>query len=394
MSQYYNNFMSLYDSEMFKQDEKHNGKEQIGRAQILYMLSRTQSMFKWENLPETIPQRNLEMMLQINGNVFFSKVNGEYYVFTGGLGGEPDVYYEPTEYVIANPALDYSKNLKIDTDGILMRSDSYGVGLLPMMQKYAHLMVENEFTMRIADINARIPFLLAATDDKTYKSALLFLERVADGSLGVISDDAFYESLKSLPAGNSNNTRLTDLIEYQQYLKAAWFNELGLNANYNMKREAVSAGEAQLNDDALLPFVDDMLKARKTGIEKINEMYGLDISVELDSSWMKEQIEQIEMLSPEEYETAGDIIPQNDDPAISGSDEWATASDPEPKEDETEETEEVKDDLEVEEISEEVEDPEKILEEMKEVIEDLKEDIEDIKEEVTEESDDDNTETE
>lgn len=394
MSQYYNNFMSLYDSEMFKQDEKHNGKEQIGRAQILYMLSRTQSMFKWENLPETIPQRNLEMMLQINGNVFFSKVNGEYYVFTGGLGGEPDVYYEPTEYVIANPALDYSKNLKIDTDGILMRSDSYGVGLLPMMQKYAHLMVENEFTMRIADINARIPFLLAATDDKTYKSALLFLERVADGSLGVISDDAFYESLKSLPAGNSNNTRLTDLIEYQQYLKAAWFNELGLNANYNMKREAVSAGEAQLNDDALLPFVDDMLKARKTGIEKINEMYGLDISVELDSSWMKEQIEQIEMLSPEEYETAGDIIPQNDDPAISGSDELATASDPEPKEDETEETEEVKDDLEVEEISEEVEDPEKIMEEMKEVIEDLKEDIEDIKEEVTEESDDDNTETE
>lgn len=395
MSQYYNNFMSLYDSELFKQDEKHNGKEKLGRAQIMYMLARTQSMFKWENLPETIPQRNLEMMLQINGNVFFTKVDGEYYVFTGGLGGEPDVYYEPSEYVVANPALNYSKNLKIDTDGILMRSDSYGVGLLPMMQKFAHLMVENEFTMRIADINARIPFLLAATDDKTYKSALLFLERVADGSLGVISDDAFYESLKSLPAGNSNNTRLTDLIEYQQYLKAAWFNELGLNANYNMKREAVSAGEAQLNDDALLPYVDDMLRSREIGIEKINEMYGLDISVELNSSWLKEVQEQLEV-DTELYNNDSDIIPQNDDSAISQqseSDESATASDSDTPED-NEEVEEVKDDLEVEEISEEVEDPEKILEEMKEVIEDLKEDIEDIKEEVTEESDDDNTETE
>ena len=143
---YCNLGIELFNPDIFKEDEKHHGKEHIGTAQILYMLARTQSMFDYENLPETIPSRNLEIMLQLNGNVFFTQVDGKYYVFTGGLGGEPDVYYEPTIYTVANPALNFSKNLKIGEDGILIRSDSYGVGLLPMMQKYSALLVENEFT--------------------------------------------------------------------------------------------------------------------------------------------------------------------------------------------------------------------------------------------------------
>lgn len=368
------NGVKLFDDEMFKQDEKHKGKDIIGRAQILYMLTRTQSMFKYTNLPETIPQRNLEIMLQTNGNVFFTEIDGDYYVFTGGLGGKPDVYYEPTEYVIANPALRISKNLDIKNDGVLIRSDSYMIGLLPMMQKYACLMVENEFTMRIADINSRIPFLLSATDDKTEKSAKLFLERVADGELGIVSDDAFYESFKVNNTGSTQSTRLTDLIEYQQYLKAAWFNELGLNANYNMKREAVSAGEAQLNDDALLPFIDDMLKCRKEAIDKINEMYELDISIELNSAWLKEQQEQ--MLVDENLEMDDNIdenFPPEDSIHESESDNVAISDSDSPSE-----AEEVKE-------PEEAEEPKTVIEDMAEELEEIKEDIEEIKEEVIEE---------
>ena len=257
------------------------------------MLDRTQVMFDYEGLPDTIPARNLEIMLQLNGNVFFTEVNGKKYVFTGGLGGEPDVYYEPTIYTVANPALAFSKNLKIDEEGVLIRNDSYGVGLLPIFQKYAALLAENEITMRIADINNRIMFLLSAADDRTKASAEKFLSDVQDGKLGVISDNAFLESLKALPTATQNSVRLTDLIEFEQYLRAGWFNDLGINANYNMKRESISPDEAQLNDDALLPFVDDMLECRRIGLEKVNTMYDLDIKVNLASSWLKEQMQQV-----------------------------------------------------------------------------------------------------
>lgn len=377
---YTNLGVKLFNPDIFKEDEKHHGKENIGTGQILYMLARTQSMFIYEGLPEKIPARNLEMMLQLNGNVFFTDAAGDYYVFTGGLGGEPDVYYEPTIYTVANPALRFNKELKIGEDGILIRSDSYGIGLLPMMQKYAALMVENEFTMRIADINSRIAFLLSATDDRTEKSARVFLERVVNGDMGVITESAFLDSLKVNPAGSQNSIRLTDLIEYQQYLKAAWFNDLGINANYNMKRESISPDEAQLNDDALLPFVDDMLKCRKLAFDKINEKYGLDIKVELDSSWLKEQ-EQI---------TGFPAPPQadEDNPASPDSEEIQGPDTPEEVPEEA--PEEVTEDQET--PSEEPEEPSEVIEEIKEDIEEIKEDIQEVKEDLN--NGDEDTETE
>ena len=52
-----------------------------------------------------------------------------------------------------------------------------------------------------------------------------------------------------------------------------------------MKREGINSYESQLNDDMLFPTVDDMLERRKEGIEKVNKMYGTNITVELNSSW-------------------------------------------------------------------------------------------------------------
>ena len=285
--------ISLFDSDYLEPGKNNDVKKHLGEQHVLYMLNRTQVMFDYKNLPETIPARNLEMMLQLNGNVFFTKVRGDFYVFTGGLGGEPDVYYEPTIYTVANPYLNYSKNLVIGDDGVLIRNDSYGVGLLPLFKKYAALLAENELTMRIADVNNRIMFLLSAADDRTKVSAEKFMDDVSKGKLDVISDNAFLESLKVLPAATQNSVRLTDLIEFEQYLRAGWFNDLGINANYNMKRESISPNEAQLNDDALLPFVDDMLEMRRIGIKQVNEKYDLDIEVNLSSSWLKEQLEQV-----------------------------------------------------------------------------------------------------
>ena len=57
---------------------------------ILYMISRCQSMIEWKNLPESIPARNLELLLQVNGNVCFYKYNETLYAFRGGMGGPLD----------------------------------------------------------------------------------------------------------------------------------------------------------------------------------------------------------------------------------------------------------------------------------------------------------------
>jgi hypothetical protein len=118
------------------------------------------------------------------------------------------------------------------------------------------------------------------------------LKDVEDGKLGVVADNVFLDGIRVQPYGQSSNTStITNLIELMQYEKASLYNELGLNANYNMKRETIVSNEAQMNNDSLLPLVDDMLEMRRKGAEKVNKMFGTNITVDYSSSWKDNMIE-------------------------------------------------------------------------------------------------------
>ena len=85
----------------------------------------------------------------------------------------------------------------------------------------------------------------------------------------------------------------------------SWYNDLGLNANYNMKRESISASESDLNEDALLPFIDDMLQQRKLLAENVNAKFGTNIKVDLASSWKKIR-KEIELREEEQESNISD----------------------------------------------------------------------------------------
>lgn len=267
-------------------------KMKVRADHIDYMLARTHRMFKWDNLPDTIPDRIPELFLQINGHVCFTEVKGDLYILTGGLGGPPDPYYMPTLYTVANPALNYSRSLKIGDECVVMPNDSMYKGLIPLFTRYAAAMTETELSIFIASINSRISEIISASDDDTKESAEIYLQHIQDGELGVIGESAFMEGV-NVHAGNAGSvhTIIEDLIELEQYQKASWYNELGLNANYNMKRESINSGESQLNRDALLPLVDDMLQVRQEKIEQVNSKYGTDIKIDFASAWKDNEIE-------------------------------------------------------------------------------------------------------
>lgn len=261
-----------------------NDKKTCVNNYIAYMLLRTQSLFSYKNLPKTISKRTLEYYLQTTGHACVAEVDGQIYAFNGGLGGQPDVYYQPTIYTVANPALNLSKTFKIDNDCILIRNDSFMIGLMPLFNKYASQLVENDISMRLVDINTRIQSLLSASDDRTKASAEKYIRDIEDGKLGLIAESALIDGLKTQPY-STTAIRLTDLIEYHQYLKAGWFNDIGLNANYNMKRESLNSNETQLNDDMLMPLIDNMLLERQQAVDKINQKFGLNIEVNYSSAW-------------------------------------------------------------------------------------------------------------
>ena len=248
-------------------------------------LTKTQSMFVYENLPVTIPQSELEHLLQTTGNCFVAEVDGKLYALSGSTGGLTDAYNRPTQYIVANPALNLTKTYEIGKDGVLVKNDYYMNGLLPLIGKFAVLLTDSNISLNTAVILSRITMLISASDDKTKQSADVFMQKILDGDFSVIGESAFFDGVKlqTIPTGSSS--QLMQLMEIIQYYKANLLNELGLNANFNMKRERLNRSEVSMNIDVLLPFVDNMLYERQQAVEAINEMFGTEITVDLHSSW-------------------------------------------------------------------------------------------------------------
>lgn len=275
---------------------------------IAYMLNRTQQMFKYEGLPETIPQRNLELLLQVNGYAAIAETNGALYAFFGGLGGIPDAYYMPTLCIVNNPALNFNKELKIDVDTVIITNDDLYAGLIPMFTKYAELLTENDITFRTASINARLMSVISAQDDATKEGAKKYIKDIEDGELGIIGEGAFFDGVRVQPAASATGQRFNELIEYNQYLKASWLNDIGIEANYNMKRESLNESEVKLNVKALLPLAENMLDCRKKGVEKVNDMFGTNISVDFSGVWedTAEEIDSINQITDEQEDAEGE----------------------------------------------------------------------------------------
>ena len=288
-----------------------------------YTFTRTQSMFTYEGLPDTIPVERLESYLQRNGSCCIAEHEGKLYALIGNAGGELDEYYQPTLYTVANPALNLSKTFKIGEDCVYCRNDFDAVGLVPLVSRYCGLMTENLLTVRISDINMRMMNLLSAPDDNTLQSTKQYLNDLEEGKLGVVGETPFFDGLKLQSKGVGNGDYMIQFIELQQYLKGSMYNELGINANFNMKREALSGSEVALNDDALMPLIDDMLKHRRAMCDELNEMFGLDVSVDYGSTWHSNVVEK-QLISEEELgandteseEAAGDesALPNDKDP--------------------------------------------------------------------------------
>lgn len=284
-------------------------KEKSCREFATYFLMRVMKMFRYKGLPEEIPVDCMSKMLFCDGFGFFTKYKSsnsldqevdQYYFFHGRMGDIIDAYYRPTRIIIANPGANCYEDFELGKqkggtyygeNGVIIRNDTLYHGLLPLIKRYAYLLAENILTMHSADVFLRILALISASDDKTVVSANEFIKQIEKGKMMAIADSKFFEGVKMQSPPSNNGSYLTQFIEYQQYFLGSFFNEIGLNANFNMKRESIAKSESSLNEDSMLPLCQNMLMCRREDFSVVNEIYGLNIEVDFDSAWLENALE-------------------------------------------------------------------------------------------------------
>lgn len=269
------------------------------KAYKSYMLSRLTKMFHYNNLPETLPKYMLEYYLMINGHCIVSQVDSQLFAFIGSIGGEPDVYQRPTLYIVANPALKLSKEYHLfnldsteTTDCVFFKNDYLWIGLNPLLSRYATLLAENTITLRVADIMLRVVALISSPDDKTKAAADIYIKNIIDGKLSTMAENAFFDGVKMQSPPSNNGSYLTQFIELHQYLMGQFYAEIGIQSAFNMKREAINEAESRLSEDTLFPLIESMLEARQESVSRLNTVYNTNVSVEFDSVWRQNILEQ------------------------------------------------------------------------------------------------------
>lgn len=288
------------------------------------LVNKVCNLFKWENLPETVDERFLMVNLMLTGRVCWFDHNGRIYALDGNWGGEPNVYYRPTQFIVANPVIGSKTLTVLNKDGsnsidkltgVIMPltdadyfNDAERGGLYRLIYQTAGLLADNISSLNVSQINGRVSQIWTADNDAMARTVEEVVRDIYEGHpYRVVSQDILNKvnAVPTAQTGQSNT--LLNLIEAHQYILASFYNEIGIPSQWNMKRERVNTAETELMTGSLDVSVYNMEKNLKNAVEKINELFGTDISVRFN-----EEIKEDEVEPDQEPETEGDnTIPEN-----------------------------------------------------------------------------------
>lgn len=247
-------------------------------------LNKTLAMFEYSNLPETLPDLEIEKLLQTEGQVFITKYNDDIVALKIDLiHDKVDVYGNAKTGNVYYPDVRKSEKVSLD-DGVLIQNDYLGLGLLELFKKYAYLINESALSLNMANFWKRTEKVFTANDDASAESVKNYLTKTEQGEITLVTSNLLYDSI-NVDSPQTNGTSMGELIEYHNYLKSQLYSEIGLYTNDNMKKERLIKSEVEVGLNTIYPLVDNMLDNREQGFEKVNDMFDLDIEVEFMSSW-------------------------------------------------------------------------------------------------------------
>ena len=247
-----------------------------------YLFNNALSIFRYEGLPDNVKAVDLEKNLLRFGKILFTKWHDEFYIFSYTETGKQNYLGEYTHYQVNNPYINCNEIFSGD-NAVKIKNTDTAEPLINLMGMYSELLTESYLTLNIADINSRIPFFISARDNATKASAEIFVKQIQDGKQGVIAEQPLFDSLNINPLTDHQN--IQQIIELNKFYFSDYFQKIGLTNLYNNIHDRISATETEFTATSIYPYVDNMKRNRDKAVEKINEMFGLSVTVEFSSSW-------------------------------------------------------------------------------------------------------------
>lgn len=258
------------------------------------LLTRCMSIFDYTNLPDSLPEREIELNTLLTGHCVIFKKNNEIVTQCTTLyGNENSIYYYPTKCVYANPKIGYGTlrigydceiiyNTPLQNNIFYMNSDG---GMLTFIQRYARQLADVESTINIYTVNTRAVSYPTASNDNVKESLRKFFDKLAIGERAVISDNSIIEQFRNIDITRGQfRDGINDLLIARDKILEQFYRDIGVKF-YNPKKAQVTEDEVESNDQLLLISIKDMLKQRRNDLKRVNDMYGINIGVDVSEEF-------------------------------------------------------------------------------------------------------------
>ena len=269
------------------------------------LTNKVAELIRLEGLEERMDEEYIKECLILEGRVCFTrfeKFDNALYALAGNYGGEPDCYKVPTQYIIANPVLG-SKTVTVrhldghqsteGLDGIVVGLTHLDAelaidsckGLYDLIYNYAGMLADNFVSLNCAQINSRVQVAYIADNQNMANSAEAVLKDLYNGKpFKVLTQDILNKlTVSPVVAAGSNNT-IISLIEAHATILSDFWSELGIAYNGNRKRQYINSAEAAMDTGALSLNIDSIINAIKSGLDRVNELFGTSITVKVDEN--------------------------------------------------------------------------------------------------------------
>ena len=241
----------------------------------LYLLAT--SMFKWEGLPNGIPERFIEDCLFTFGQcAFIEDPTLGFMVTKVAPSGKLNMYNMPIAYTCH--ALEYHETWDKD-DIVIIRNNAIETPTSHTIRLFAKRLTEVERTIDVNIKTQKTPFII--TTPEKQRLTLANLLKQYDGNIPFIYGTKELD-LEAIKAIKTDSPFIADqLMIYKHDLWNEAMSFLGIqNANTD-KRERLISDEVNANDQMVVLSAETMLKERQLACEQIKELFGIDVTVSL-----------------------------------------------------------------------------------------------------------------
>lgn len=272
------------------------------------------TLFKWKNLPKSINERFLEQALFLYGRVGFAKddVTGDLIALPMVQNGQFDIYGEPKGIIMFGMN---GYQLHADRENSVYCYDNYNKrGIISDVLMFAKRM---EIVERTKDINIaaqRTPYILSGSKSQIATLMKLYTDITENKPVHIVDKTLDLTSVQCLPTQAPFISLDLEVIKRHTWGEA--LNFIGVDNNANEKKERLVVGEAVGNLGAVKAERYARLKPRQEAVEKVNEMFGTDIEVEINADVVDEEFGHnqypIQMQPQSQQQEQKDVAPRKE----------------------------------------------------------------------------------